>query len=455
MAVTHSFDTPGSHSFTVPVGVTSMQVEVAGAGGGAGSGVTVTNEFGVPLALVGVYQGGSGGPGARVTATLLVVPGDVINMTIADSGKGGTLNRYNAPAGTGAGGVGSGSGGPTANSDGPNNDTSSLNGGGGGGASVLSVAGTFIRAGGGGGGGGAHRNQATFSHAESGAAGMQPAISTSSCINPGDGLAGISSPFVVTNDAYPGTGSGGGGGGGYLGSVGAGGITPGLVFGTGMPVVEFAPTGGGGGGSCTFVGDTRTLSNINSDSQGGTGGVADQNPISTWEVLPGSEPEPIHGATGWIKLTSNLAPAATPSISGGPQIGSAMNGRYSYTDVDGDVEANAQTLYKFVTSHNSIISNSGEGTAVASGLTGGVGNPAIYNLQPSDLNRYVFYCVIPAAQTGITPGLEVCSSAAGPVSANTSAPTANPVPSLGQWALIILTSIVALFGMTRIRRRIS
>ena len=61
-AATHDFTTPGAHSFTVPAGVTTIQVDVAGAGGGAGSGVTVPNEFGMPLALVGCIQGAAAGP---------------------------------------------------------------------------------------------------------------------------------------------------------------------------------------------------------------------------------------------------------------------------------------------------------------------------------------------------------------------------------------------------------
>lgn len=310
LAVTHNFTTPGAHSFTVPAGVTSIQVELSGAGGGAGTGVTVPDAFGVPAPLVGVYPGGSGGSGARVLATLAVVPGDVVNMIVADSGKGGTLHRSNPPPGTGAGGIGSGSGGTTTNSDRPSDGTSSLTGGGGGGASLLSVGGTFIRAGGGGGGGGAHRNQATFSHAESGAAGLVPAATTTSCSTQGDGLPGTVSQHVLDDNDYQSTGSGGGGGGGYAGQVGAGGVTPGLIFGQAFPQVEFAPTGGGGGGSCTTVAGSHTLTNVSADTQGGAGGVADPAPISTWDV-GANMPAPIDGSAGWARLTVSDTPVAS------------------------------------------------------------------------------------------------------------------------------------------------
>lgn len=323
LAATQNFQTPGSHSFTVPAGVTSLQVEVAGAGGGAGSGASVPAGFGMPAELVGRYPGGNGGSGARVMATVAVTPGDVINMIVADSGKGGTLHFYGAPTGSGAGGAGSGSGGATTNAVNADATDHSLSGGGGGGASMLSVAGTYIRAGGGGGGGGMFRSQATFSHGEPGAAGLQPAASTPNCATPANGQPGTGSAMALDNNSPPPghgyyrTGSGGGGGGGYSGQAGAGGQTPGMIFGaspSGLPVVEFAPTGGGGGGSCTFVGGTRTLTNASSDSQGGAGGIADPAPISTFDTLIADAPlpAPINGTAGWIRLTFSEPVAARP-----------------------------------------------------------------------------------------------------------------------------------------------
>ena len=72
-------------------------------------------------------------------------------------------------------------------------------------------------------------------------------------------------------------------------------------------------------------------------------------------------------------------------------------------------------------------------------------------MQPSDLNQYLFFCVIPAAQTGATPGLEACSVSAGPVANVVS--TATPVPTLGQVALMALMSMLGLFGINHLRRR--
>lgn len=149
----------------------------------------------------------------------------------------------------------------------------------------------------------------------------------------------------------------------------------------------------------------------------------------------------------------NTVPLAEPSITGTPQVGSPVTGSYTYADNNADVEDPSGTTYHFVTSPNSSISNSSEGTVIASGSTGGAGNGVTYTLQPSDLNKYVYFCVTPAAQTGATPGLEVCSVAAGPVANTVSPQTPTPVPSLGSWALMALTSILALFGMARVRQR--
>lgn len=146
----------------------------------------------------------------------------------------------------------------------------------------------------------------------------------------------------------------------------------------------------------------------------------------------------------------NVVPTAIPSISGVPKVGSVVSGNYSYADTEGDIEAPSQTSYKFVTSTSSTISSSSDGTVVASGVTGGVGHPATYTLLPSDLNKYVYFCVTPAAQTGATPGLEVCTLAVGPV-ANTipSSQAPTPVPTLSAWALACLAAMLGFLGVRR------
>lgn len=147
----------------------------------------------------------------------------------------------------------------------------------------------------------------------------------------------------------------------------------------------------------------------------------------------------------------NTVPLAGPSITGTPLVGSSVTGNYTYADNNADVENPGGTTYRFVTSSNPSITNSGQGTVVASDSTGGASQAASYTVQPSDLNQYLFFCVTPAAQTGATPGLEACSVSAGPVANVVS--TATPVPTLGQVALMALMSMLGLFGINHLRRR--
>ena len=74
-------------------------------------------------------------------------------------------------------------------------------------------------------------------------------------------------------------------------------------------------------------------------------------------------------------------------------------------------------------------------------------------MQPTDVNQYLYYCVTPGAQTGLTPGLEVCTAAVGPVTSVVTPQAPKAVPSLGQGALMALMSLLAAMGMTRIRTR--
>ncbi|GAB2836796.1 hypothetical protein GCM10027276_44340 [Comamonas piscis] len=149
----------------------------------------------------------------------------------------------------------------------------------------------------------------------------------------------------------------------------------------------------------------------------------------------------------------NTVPVAVPSITGTPQVGSTVTGSYTYADNNGDAENPSGTSYQFVTSPLPSISSASDGSIVASGTTGGAGQSPSYVLQPGDLNHYVFFCVTPAAQTGATPGLEVCTTAVGPVTTRVVQQTPTPVPGLGLWAGIALSLLLAVFGTARQRRR--
>lgn len=111
-----SYTTPGSYSFTVPAGVTSIQVRMSGGGGGGGGATGGT--------------GGTGGSGELIEETLTVTPGESLAIVV------------------GAGGTGGGGYEPI-----PNSIEYGPGGYGGGGGQLSSVGATLISSGGGGGGG--------------------------------------------------------------------------------------------------------------------------------------------------------------------------------------------------------------------------------------------------------------------------------------------------------------
>jgi hypothetical protein len=184
---TVSVTTPGTITWMVPNGLTSISIVTTGGGGGGGG-------------LTGPIPVSAGGAGAVVTSTLSVTPGQVLNLVVGGGG--------------GAGGNGVPSGGGYYDGG----------GGGGGGSSNVSAGGNpQIIAGGGGGGGGAGSNGAT-----GGDAGGQGGAG-------GNGGAGIFG------------GGGGGGSGGIGGAAGAGnyGLGPGVSGSNG----NGGPGGTGGGNS--------------------------------------------------------------------------------------------------------------------------------------------------------------------------------------------------------------
>ncbi len=110
---TVSFTTPGAASWTVPAGVTSIQVVATGGAGGGDSYA---------------YGQGLGGNGATVTATLAVSPGQVLDLYIGGGGAPG--GGSGLPQGTGH--YGGGSGGGATNVDAGAADQVIAGGGGGG-----------------------------------------------------------------------------------------------------------------------------------------------------------------------------------------------------------------------------------------------------------------------------------------------------------------------------------
>ena len=205
------FSAPGNHSFTVPAGITSIEVQVIGAGGRGGFRTTGNN---LPLA--------GGGGGAYAQDTFTVTPGETFDLyvgigaTSQDPGedtwfdsttsvmaKGGesVVNNSNDPGaggsaadsigavtysgGYGAGGVGASYGGGggasgTATGDGAYADdttvsddgaTGATGGGNGGDGAMLGIPGVAGAVPGGGGGGGFRAGNLTSQNPGNGASG--------------------------------------------------------------------------------------------------------------------------------------------------------------------------------------------------------------------------------------------------------------------------------------------
>jgi hypothetical protein len=247
VAQANAFTTPGTYSWTVPAGVSSIQVVATGGGGGGGA-----------------FAGGNGGV---VTATLSVSPSDVLAIQVggggaADMSTGGGGGASSVNVGTanqiiagGGGGSGGGDGGAAPGGNG---------GGAGTGAGSTGSVGTNSSGGAGGNGGtggaaGSGINGVAGGNGNGGAGGAG-----------GQGAAGGAGVGTGTGGAGGSMCCGGGGGGGYGGGGGAG-SGPGY------------DGGGGGGGSVGPAGATYSVS-----TNGGLPGVAggDGSVVITTVVSP-------------------------------------------------------------------------------------------------------------------------------------------------------------------------
>lgn len=169
-AITETYNTTGTHTFTVPAGVTEITVEVWGAGGGGGGSNSNNN-------------GGSGGGGGGYTMQIFSVnPGDEFSYSVGAGGTAGansggkgddggktTFSTLTANGGTGGGGNAGtpGTGGTAENGISGANGSQGGNSGGNGGAGAnggaggtgkTDAAGGDGSAPGGGGGGGERYN---------------------------------------------------------------------------------------------------------------------------------------------------------------------------------------------------------------------------------------------------------------------------------------------------------
>jgi hypothetical protein len=235
--VSTTFDVPGSSSFTVPGGVSSIDITAIGSPGG----------------FCGTERGGSAG---LVEATVPVTPGQRLSIGVGAAGTPGCGQSSIAGGAGGAGGGGAGGRGGSAGKE----------GGGGGGASFVGF------------GPSSQQLPASLLVVAAGGGGAGPAIAGGNAESPGgpqgDGING-SSGEAGTADAG-GTGGVGGqptrvedprfGTDGSAGNRGVGGDG-------GDGSIDPSSTGGGGGGSGYFGGGGGGGGSANGSGGGGGGGA--------------------------------------------------------------------------------------------------------------------------------------------------------------------------------------
>ncbi|WP_292722365.1 hypothetical protein [Microbacterium sp. 13-71-7] len=271
-----AFDSPGTHFYKVPAGVTSLKFEVAGGGGGGD--------------FINYGTNGPGGAGALIVGVLSVVPGETLTLIVGGGGQG----VYKQ----GLGGKGFGNGGNATNVGGVWYGPAS---GGGAGSAILRATTPLVVAGGGGGAGGGEGTVAYFiSSTGAGAAGPTPgdgaptAVTTNAgntfTVNGGGaasganggaaGLASTTGAFSATSPGAAGGGFGTGANGGGNGAsskpgtnyegAGGGGYAGGGSGGAAVRYGDYQNTGGNGGAGSSFTGGSGVaVSSVLSAGNGG------------------------------------------------------------------------------------------------------------------------------------------------------------------------------------------
>ena len=246
-----AYTTPGTYTFTVPDGVTSLCVVCVG-GGGSGaktSGGSVAGTSGEDSSFGSIVIAGGGQGGSIALAVAAGGSGSALSSTVGggNGGSGGSGDIFWSGGGGGGAGGYSGPGGT-----GGTPGSSGSGGGGGGGAWASSVA--YSNVGGGGGGVG------ILGEGASGAGGV---LTSLDAYGGGGGSGGASGGAGAFSESYgrPG-GLYGGGGGGDSSSIGGGGggglryvsnvsVSPGATYtvtvGAGGVAPSYSPGEGGGG----------------------------------------------------------------------------------------------------------------------------------------------------------------------------------------------------------------
>lgn len=254
------YNTPGKYVFTVPVGVTTLTVDVVGGMGGNADGSAGGEAAG----------GGTGGAAGEVQAVITVTPGSIDTIYVAQNGPSAETD-YTLPGGSGYGTGGGGS--------------NSGDGGGGGASAIINASGAPLVVAGGGGGGGA--NYESTGGGNGGNGGSANGNGTNGANGDGDPASG----GIGATQTGPGAG-----GVGYAGYVGGSGI--GANGGTPYDGVYYS----GGGGGAGYYGGGAGQYSINSpyDIGGGGGGSSFADP-STNNIVYGTN----NAGTPYVKINMN------------------------------------------------------------------------------------------------------------------------------------------------------
>ena len=278
--------TGGPQSYTVPAGVTRLTVTATGAAGGNYAGQTT-------------YA-----PGARVTATIAVTPGEVLTIVVGgQGGRNATVNPGGYNGGGGGGGNAGGGGGATDLRRSPTAGTT---------ADYLSSRNALLVAGGGGGSDGG---------SSLGGAGGTPTGADGIPNGPGASQTAPGGGGFPGTDNQGGTSTGrGGGGGGYYGGGGG----------------QISSASGGGGGSSWVVpaatGVTYSVASSAADGSLTLGPALAEQPL-----LPAAQVADLP----WTQNGTSLYPSALTS-----NVGVGTSTPTQRLDVDGGLLVRANGLIR-------------------------------------------------------------------------------------------------------------
>ncbi|HEU5005007.1 MAG TPA: hypothetical protein VFT49_02905 [Candidatus Saccharimonadales bacterium] len=435
-----SYSTSGSHTFSVPNGISAITVKAWGGGGGGGGGGARGG-------------GGDGGAGGYASSTLTVTPGESLNVYVGGGGGGGTGSSGGNNTGGGGGGGGyssvargstqlliasggagggGGNGGSFTQAGGAGaaggDDSGGQDGSGSGSANGGSGASTTAGGSGGSGGGNSGSNGSSL-------AGGAGADGRSAEGADGSGAAGGTEGGAAggSHDATNGYAGGGGGGAGYFGGGGGSG---GGYYGFGS---YFYAAGGGGSGS-------EYLSGINQTAQAGSG----QTPGNSGDASRGSAGNGGNGGNaGQTGSAGNaglvvISYGSTASLYISPQLNAGGDITSAWTTSSSSFNTPRSGLTAVAYANNLYIFGGTDGTnyysdsqyAQLNSSDGSVGSWSYSTTLPTPLaqgdgfaaNGYMYLFGGRSSATSCTPTTLVA-----PISANTPVATGNHPTGIGTW----------------------